>query len=99
MTSITERIIEFNKDLLPDMIQLKYRVMAANPFRFFRGTCHIFYEDLARADSFPDSPPAWLCGDLHLENFGSFRGNNRMEYFDLNDFDEAILGPALWELA
>jgi uncharacterized protein (DUF2252 family) len=81
------------------MVKLKYKAMSGNPFRFFRGTCHIFYEDLAKVETFPVSPPAWLCGDLHLENFGSFRGNNRMEYFDLNDFDEAILGPALWEVA
>ena len=81
------------------MVALKYQMMAQNPFRFFRGTCHLFYEDLALVTDFPESPPTWLCGDLHLENFGSFKGNNRMEYFDLNDFDEAVLGPCLWEIA
>src|SRR5262249_38857755 len=29
----------------------------------------------------------------HLENFGAFNGDNRLDYFDLNDFDEAALGP------
>jgi uncharacterized protein (DUF2252 family) len=72
--------------------------MAENAFRFFRGTCHLFYEDLSRAENFPDSPPTWICGDLHLENFGSFKGDNRMVYFDLNDFDESILAPLTWEL-
>ena len=37
---------------------------------------------------------AWICGDLHFENFGSYKGENRLVYFDLNDFDESILaGP------
>ncbi len=44
------------------------------------------------------SPVSWICGDLHLENFGSYKGNNRLVYFDLNDFDEAILAPTYLEL-
>ena len=44
------------------------------------------------------SPTVWLCGDLHLENFGSFKGDDQQEYFDLNDFDEGVLGPALWDV-
>src|SRR6202023_1394426 len=41
---------------------------------------------------------AWLCGDLHLENFGSYKGDNRLAYFDINDFDEAALAPVSWDL-
>jgi len=44
------------------------------------------------------SPQTWISGDLHLENFGSYKGDNRLVYFDINDFDEAILAPASWEL-
>jgi uncharacterized protein (DUF2252 family) len=40
----------------------------------------------------------WVCGDLHLENFGSYKGDNRQVYFDVNDFDESILAPASWDL-
>src|SRR6201991_4185437 len=98
MAKILQRLQEFNKDLLPEMVQLKYEAMAENAFRFFRGTCHLFYEDLAAAEPLPLSPLAWICGDLHLENFGSYKGDNRLVYFDLNDFDEGILAPAAWEL-
>lgn len=80
------------------MLPLKYRLMLENAFRFFRGTCHIFYEDLAKEAGFPGSPPGWICGDLHLENFGSYRSDTDQVYFDLNDFDEAILAPVLWEV-
>ena len=41
----------------------------------------------------------WLCGDLHLENFGGYGGDNRCTCFDCNDLDEACLGPAGWDLA
>ncbi|MBS1947810.1 MAG: DUF2252 family protein [Bacteroidetes bacterium] len=99
MPNIPERVKAFNKERLPQFTALKYKMMAQSAFRFFRGTCHLFYEDLAKATGFPGSPPVWVCGDLHLENFGSYKGDNRLEYFDLNDFDEAALAPALWEVA
>ena len=80
------------------MRPLKYRLMQENAFRFFRGTSHLFYEDLAAAAEFPQGPLGWVCGDLHLENFGSYRSDNNQVYFDLNDFDEAILAPVTWEV-
>jgi uncharacterized protein (DUF2252 family) len=97
MNKVTERIIAFNESKLPKMRPLKYRLMLENHFRFFRGTCHLFYEDLATAD-FPAGPLGWICGDLHLENFGSYRSDNDQVYFDLNDFDEAVLAPITWEV-
>ncbi|HZZ76258.1 MAG TPA: DUF2252 family protein, partial [Puia sp.] len=84
--------------LLPEKVLLKYEAMAENAFRFFRGTCHLFYEDLAGAEPLPLSPLAWICGDLHIENFGSYKGDNKLVYFDLNDFDEAVLAPASYEV-
>jgi uncharacterized protein (DUF2252 family) len=98
MSMVSQRIKTFNARFLPDKVQLKYKLLAADPFRFFRGTCHLFYEDLVKVN-LPASPNVWMCGDLHLENFGSFKGDNRLVYFDINDFDESILGPASWELA
>jgi len=98
MPDIYERITAFNEHLLPEMVKLKYEAMAENVFRFYRGTCHLFYEDLAQNNNLPPSPLTWICGDLHLENFGSYKGNNGLVYFDLNDFDEGILAPANWEL-
>lgn len=84
--------------MLPEMLRLKYEAMTDNPFRYYRGTCRLFYDDLSKVKGFPKSPRAWICGDLHLENFGSYRGNNNLVYFDLNDFDEAVLAPAAWEI-
>ena len=77
---------------------MKYKLMADNEFTFFRATCHLFYEDLARRATLKQGPAVWVCGDLHLENFGSYRASNGLVYFDINDFDEAVLAPASWEL-
>jgi hypothetical protein len=47
---------------------------------------------------FPAGPLGWICGDLHLENSGSYRSANDQVYFDLNDFDEAILAQVTREV-
>jgi len=74
--------------------------MCKSPFAFFRGTAHLFWEDVAaRSPALPRGPLVWASGDLHFENFGSFQGDNGLSYFDLNDFDEAALAPATWEVA
>jgi len=97
--SIVGRIRDFNAGRDPERLALKYRAMRATPFAFLRGTCHLFYDGLATASLPADAPLVWVCGDLHLENFGSYKGDNRLVYFDLNDFDEAALAPCAWDLA
>jgi uncharacterized protein (DUF2252 family) len=100
MDNLLERLIKYNQPpLLPEMIQLKYEAMAENAFRFYRGACHLFYEDMAAQGPKISSPATWICGDLHIENFGSYKGDNKLVYFDLNDFDEGLLAPAHFELA
>ena len=93
--SLIKRIRKFNADRDPEMLRLKYEALLESPFRFFRGTCHLFYEDIPEKSFILKSPGTWICGDLHLENFGTFKGNNRLAYFDMNDFDESFLGPCL----
>ena len=97
--SVVDRIREFNAGRDPERLTLKYRAMRASPFAFLRGSCHLFYEGLASASLPAGAPLVWACGDLHLENFGSYKGDNRLVYFDLNDFDEAALAPCTWDLA
>ena len=95
---LIHQIQAFNAGRDPERLKIKYQKMRSDPFGFLRGTCHLFYQRLSAAKSLKSSPPVWICGDLHLENFGSYKGNNRLAYFDLNDFDEAALAPASWEL-
>lgn len=94
---VVQRILAFNNGRDPQRLHLKYRAMRASAFAFFRGSAHLFYDRLPRNGIFR-SPLVWSCGDLHLENFGSFKADNRLVYFDINDFDEAALAPASWDL-
>ena len=95
---INRRIRNFNAGRDRERLQLKYQRMRQDPFEFLRGTCHLFYDRVPRSGIFRSAPLTWVCGDLHLENFGSYKGDNRLVYFDMNDFDEAALAPASWEL-
>jgi uncharacterized protein (DUF2252 family) len=98
MVDPVTRIVAFNAGRDPERLVLKYRAMRASTFAFMRGTCHLFYDELSRGGIFKSAPTAWVCGDLHLENFGSYKGDNRLVYFDINDFDEAALAPASFDL-
>ncbi|NWJ45824.1 MAG: DUF2252 family protein [Chloroflexi bacterium] len=98
-TSVIERIKSFNKNRNPELLSLKYERMSQDAFSFFRGTCHLFYEDLPTETPLNEAPATWICGDLHFENFGSYKGDNKLVYFDLNDFDEAMLAPCIWDMA
>ena len=85
-----------NRD--PVRLKMKYAKMAQSPFIFLRGACHLFYEALPDAPLFREAPLAWCCGDLHFENYGSYKGDNRQVYFDINDYDEAALAPCTWDI-
>ena len=95
---VLHSISSYNAGREPERLALKYRKMRSGTFAFLRGTCHLFYERLPKSSIFKTAPLVWACGDLHLENFGSYKGDNRLVYFDINDFDESALAPATWDL-
>ncbi len=95
---LIKRITDFNHDRDPEFISLKYKAMREDNYRFFRATTHLFYEDIPNSSILFKAPCVWLCGDLHLENFGSYKGDNRVAYFNINDFDECTLGSLLLDI-
>jgi uncharacterized protein (DUF2252 family) len=94
---VVEKILKFNQGREPERLSMKYQRMSTSAFVFYRGTCHLFYDDLPKHADFNKAPAAWICGDMHIENFGTFKGSNRLTYFDMNDFDEACLAPCTWD--
>jgi uncharacterized protein (DUF2252 family) len=70
--------------------------MLVSPFAFYRGAAKIMASDLAA------TPRSGLnvqcCGDAHLSNFGVFASPERRLMFDINDFDETLLGPWEWDV-
>jgi uncharacterized protein (DUF2252 family) len=87
----------------PAAFRRKFRKMAASPFAFYRGSASLFYADLtgAYADSSFRSDRTsrvWIHGDLHAENFGTYMNSSGRLVFNVNDFDEAYVGPFSWDL-
>ncbi len=95
---VTSAIRQFNAGRDPERLAMKYAKMAENPFIFLRGACHLFYEGLPDVPVFRETPLAWCCGDAHFENFGSYKADNHLVYFDISDYDEAALAPVTWDI-
>jgi uncharacterized protein (DUF2252 family) len=99
MASVLKRIYQYNAGMPATRHNLKWDALKESPWRFYRGTCHLFAQDFVKLYKYKPKVKSWICGDLHFENFGSYKGENRLVYFDLNDFDEAILAGPEPELA
>lgn len=95
--SIAAFFLRHDAARLPELLPLRYHRMQADALAFFRGSAPLYYARFGAEALLRASPAAWLCGDAHVENFGSYRGDNGLVYFDLNDFDEALRGPLLWD--
>lgn len=75
--------------------------MSRSPLAYLRGAAPLFYEALALEPALAAGPDerGWMVGDLHLENFGAYRvGRGDEVVFDLNDFDEATIGPLRYDV-
>lgn len=92
---------------VPEANLPKHRKMASNPFVFLRGSAQLFYADLASGHlTLPSAlnklPLTTIMGDCHTSNFGflSEEGSHGDSIiFSPNDFDDACLGHAGWDLA
>ena len=83
-------------DLTVEALRKKLEALAGSPFQFFRGTFHLNACDLLRIRvpvALPGTPEGLIVGDLHLENFGVYRGQSGELCFDVNDFDDVGYGP------
>jgi len=88
----------FNEPFLvrsPDLVRAKIARMVEGPFPFFRGTFHLFARDVIDetfgplGDTGAELP---LVGDIHAENYGTFKGEDGFIHYDINDFDETTRG-------
>ncbi|MAU98834.1 MAG: hypothetical protein CMP81_23620 [Fulvimarina sp.] len=91
-----------------DAPERKHRKMASNPFHFYRGSAQIFYTDLKDGLlCLPEGMTQWVkptavVGDCHMANFGfvTEKGSHGgLVVFVPNDFDDACIGHAAWDLA
>jgi uncharacterized protein (DUF2252 family) len=80
----------------------KMSTMAGDAFDFYRGTDHIFYQDMATlpASSYATTQTGytWIGGDAHIGNFGAWQDSGSNNVFSVDDFDEGYLGQYVWDL-
>lgn len=86
----------------PEELATKIAKMQASPFVFFRGTAHLFYEDMntwkPSAYTSYATRNTWINGDMHLTNVGAFRDSAGNFVFDTTDFDEGYWGQYVWDV-
>ncbi|EEH43992.1 uncharacterized protein PADG_00281 [Paracoccidioides brasiliensis Pb18] len=87
----------------PAAFRVKFRKMAASAFAFYRGSASLFYNDLQheqKGSPYLDEHTSrvWIHGDLHAENFGTYMDSQGCLIFNVNDFDEAYIGPFTWDV-
>ena len=85
-----------NKGRQADLVPLRMGRMAASPFAFLRGAACVMSADLSTSPI--SGIPVVMDGDAHINNFGMYGTPQRELVFDLNDFDEATIGPWEWDL-
>ncbi|MDW7745949.1 DUF2252 domain-containing protein [Halomonas sp.] len=85
----------------------KYDKLAESPYRFFRGTNHLYWRDVwhdwrfALFGGLPETQ-TWLQGDAHAYNFGAYGHHDDAVRYGMDDFDDAMIGDYqydLWRLA
>jgi hypothetical protein len=88
-----------NTPVIQSELDLKHKNMAENPFSFFRATFYrwvqLFNENIENIDSIP---AVLAVGDLHVENFGTWRDLEGRLVWGVNDFDESYYQPYINDL-
>ncbi len=83
-------------DRLDFLVPIRHLRMGESAFTFYRGTAAIMAGDLAGGPV--SGLNTQICGDAHLSNFGAFASPERALLFDVNDFDETLVGPWEWDV-
>jgi uncharacterized protein (DUF2252 family) len=85
--------------LVPADLRLKHRLMTADPFSFMRATFYRWaqlWPEVCR--ELAPAPAVLAVGDLHVENFGTWRDAEGRLIWGINDFDETVTLPYTQDL-
>jgi uncharacterized protein (DUF2252 family) len=98
-TSAYERWLQQRVPVLRAGLHLKHRLMAEHAFSFLRGTFYRWALQWPQlCDDLCTAPAVLAVGDLHVENFGTWRDAEGRLIWGVNDFDEAAVMPYTQDL-
>lgn len=95
-TKLYEDWLAASLSIVEGDLALKHNYMAEDVFSFMRATYYRWTQRWAEEDEFEPlngAPPVLSVGDLHTDNFGSWRDQEARLVWGVNDFDEACLLP------
>jgi hypothetical protein len=85
--------------LVPEDLRRKHKIMRHSAFEFFRGTFYRWMQLWPEVCAELDKAPRVLAvGDLHVENFGTWRDAEGRLVWGCDDFDEAHAFPYVLDL-
>src|SRR6202035_2779975 len=94
-----EKWLRAHIPLLPADLQLKHERMRESPFSFLRATFYRWMERWpAVRRELASAPEVLAVGDLHVENFGTWRDAEGRLVWGINDFDETCRLPYVQDL-
>ncbi|MBC7933192.1 MAG: DUF2252 family protein [Rubrivivax sp.] len=94
-----ERWLSKQTAIVAKDLRKKKEKMAQHPFPFFRGTFYRWVQLWPQLSTdFSEAPSVRCVGDLHLENFGTWRDAEGRLIWGVNDFDEAYRLPYVFDL-
>jgi len=90
---------ELGDDAVEEHLRAKHQKMAEGAFEFLRATYWRFAETiLKQCPELKGAPRALAVGDIHLENFGTWRDADGRLVWGVNDFDEAAFMPCMLDV-
>ncbi len=89
-TESYEQWVRGQAPLIPEHLELKHREMSRGPFEFLCATYYRWSQIWSEpAGGLASTPSVPAVGDLHVENFGTWRDAEGRLVWGVNDFDEA----------
>ncbi|HWW88444.1 MAG TPA: DUF2252 family protein, partial [Vicinamibacterales bacterium] len=99
VTRSFERWLRRQTRIVAADLKLKHRRFHESPFVFLRGTFYRWIQQWPEACSdIADAPQVLAVGDLHVENFGTWRDAESRLVWGINDVDEAWRLPYTQDL-
>ena len=99
VNSAYEKWLRSECDVVTEDLKKKHKRMRKSAFDFLRATYFRWAESIeSLCPDLRDAPVVLSVGDMHVENFGTWRDGDGRLVWGINDFDEAAAMPYVWDL-
>jgi len=105
MSSLSHDVAAYEKwlrrrcDVVEPDLQAKRERMRTSAFDFLRTSCFRWVRTIEKAcPELVDAPRVACVGDIHVENFGTWRDADSRLVWGVNDFDEGAVMPYAYDL-